>query len=79
MNKKGIRIFSYLPNPRIYKATIAGRLCDVEVTLRGSSPSELSDWLWDFEAQPLNDENKKKNTKLKYSDLYNEGIINKIK
>tara|TARA_A100001037_G_scaffold284157_1_gene290317 strand:- start:720 stop:1538 length:819 start_codon:yes stop_codon:yes gene_type:complete len=65
MSKKGIRIFSYLPNPRIYKATIAGRLCNVEVTLRGSSPSELSDWLWDFDAFPLNEESKAANAKFK--------------
>ena len=25
-----LRIFSYLPNPRIWKATIAARLCGVE-------------------------------------------------
>jgi glutathione S-transferase len=26
-----LRIFSYLPNPRIWKAMIAARLCGVEV------------------------------------------------
>lgn len=49
----GLRIFSYLPNPRIWKATIAGRLCGVEVELRGAAPGDLQDWLWDFEARPL--------------------------
>ena len=48
-----LRIFSYLPNPRIWKATIAARLCGVEVEVRGSSPKELQSWLWDFDAQPL--------------------------
>jgi elongation factor 1-gamma len=48
-----LRIFSYLPNPRIWKATIAGRLCGVEVEVRGSSPKELQSWLWDFDAHPL--------------------------
>jgi len=48
-----LRIFSYLPNPRIWKATIAARLCGVEVEVRGSSPKELSSWLWDFDAHPL--------------------------
>ncbi len=48
-----LRIFSYLPNPRIWKATIAGRLCDVDVEVRGSSPKELQSWLWDFDARPL--------------------------
>jgi glutathione S-transferase len=48
-----LRIFSYLPNPRIWKATIAARLCGVEVEVRGSSPKELGSWLWDFDARPL--------------------------
>jgi hypothetical protein len=43
-----LRIFSYLPNPRVWKATIAGRLCGVEVEVRGTSPKELQDWLWDL-------------------------------
>ena len=48
-----LRIFSYLPNPRIWKATIAARLCGVDVEVRGASPPELQDWLWDFDAHPL--------------------------
>src|SRR5271169_4043096 len=48
-----LRIFSYLPNPRIWKATIAARLAGVEVDVRGSSPKELQSWLWDFDARPL--------------------------
>jgi elongation factor 1-gamma len=48
-----LRIFSYLPNPRIWKATIAARLCDVDVEVRGSTPKELESWLWDFDARPL--------------------------
>ncbi len=50
-----LRIFSYLPNPRIWKATIAARLCGVEVEIRGAPPKELADWLWDFDARPLSD------------------------
>jgi glutathione S-transferase len=50
-----LRIFSYLPNPRIWKATIAARLCGVEVEVRGSSPKELQSWLWDFDARPLSE------------------------
>src|SRR5882757_3980744 len=50
-----LRIFSYLPNPRIWKATIAARLCGVEIELRGSPPRELQDWLWDFDARPLSE------------------------
>jgi elongation factor 1-gamma len=48
-----LRIFSYLPNPRIWKATIAARLCGVELEVRGAAPSELPDWLWDFDAHLL--------------------------
>src|ERR1700756_522983 len=50
-----LRIFSYLPNPRVWKATIAARLCGVEVEVRGASPGELSKWLWDFDARPISD------------------------
>jgi glutathione S-transferase len=48
-----LRIFSYLPNPRIWKATIAARLCGVEVEVRGAPPGELAQWLWDFEGRPI--------------------------
>src|SRR5271167_5243237 len=48
-----LRIFSYLPNPRIWKATIASRLSGVDVEVRRSSPKELRSWLWDFDARPL--------------------------
>jgi len=53
MSTPALRIFSYLPNPRIFKASIAARLCDVDIELRGASPTQLADWLWDFDAQPL--------------------------
>jgi elongation factor 1-gamma len=48
-----LRIFSYLPNPRVWKATIAARFCDVDVEIRGASGKELRDWLWDYDARPL--------------------------
>ncbi|MDP6516331.1 MAG: glutathione S-transferase family protein [Alphaproteobacteria bacterium] len=48
-----LRIFSYLPNPRLWKATIAARLGGVDLDLRGAKPGELQDWLWDFDARPL--------------------------
>jgi elongation factor 1-gamma len=48
-----LRIFSYLPNPRIWKATIVARLADVDLDLRGAAPKELQSWLWDFDARPL--------------------------
>jgi glutathione S-transferase len=48
-----LRIFSYLPNPRVWKATIAARFCGVDVEIRGASAKELRDWLWDYDARPL--------------------------
>ena len=48
-----LRIFSYLPNPRVWKATIAARFCGVDVEVRGASGKELSGWLWDYDARPL--------------------------
>ena len=53
-----LRIFSYLPNPRIWKATIAARLNGVDLEVRGAKPSELAGWLWDFDARPLSVEEK---------------------
>jgi elongation factor 1-gamma len=50
-----LRIFSYLPNPRIWKAAIAARLCGVDIEVRGASPPELGFWRWDFEARPLSE------------------------
>jgi elongation factor 1-gamma len=49
----GLRIFSYVPNPRVWKATIAARFCEVDVEIRGASGKELRDWLWDYDARPL--------------------------
>lgn len=48
-----LRIFSYMPSPRVAKATIAARLCGVTLELRGAAPRELAGWLWDFDARPL--------------------------
>ena len=58
MSDFDLRIFSYLPNPRIWKATIAARLCDIRIDIRGSAPPDLQNWLWDFEARPLTEEEK---------------------
>jgi glutathione S-transferase len=48
-----LRIFSYLPNPRVWKATIAARFNDVEIEIRGAPSAEIRNWLWDFDARPL--------------------------
>jgi glutathione S-transferase len=53
-----LRIFSYLPNPRVWKATIVARLNGVDLELRGASPKELRSWLWDFDARPLSAEDR---------------------
>lgn len=48
-----IRVFSYLPNPRVWKALIAAELCGVDVEVVGGKPAALASWLWDFEAREL--------------------------
>lgn len=58
MAMAALRIFSYQPNPRLWKATIAARLNGVELEVRGAAPTALADWLWDFDARPLNDEDR---------------------
>ena len=50
-----LRIFSYLPNSRVWKATIAARLSGVDVDVVGAPPGELVNWLWDFAARPVSD------------------------
>lgn len=53
-----LRIFSYLPNPRVFKATIAARYAGSTVEVLGGKPIELVNWLWDYEARPLSAEDK---------------------
>lgn len=72
-----LRIFSYLPNPRIWKATIAARLCGVEVEVRGSSPKTLSSWLWDFDAHPLSDKELASSTDTKAAKVGFSGTLHK--
>lgn len=57
-----LRIFSYLPNPRLYKATIAARFSGAEIEIVGNQPQALMDWLWDFDARPLSDADKQELT-----------------
>jgi len=35
---KVLKIFSYLPNPRVWKAVIAANICGVEVEVIGDKP-----------------------------------------
>lgn len=51
--KSKLRIFSYLPNPRVWKALIAAEICGVDVEVVGDKPDGLANWLWDFEACEL--------------------------
>ncbi len=51
-----LRVFSYLPNPRVWKALIAADLCGVEVEVSGDEGASLGTWLWDYEARPLDEQ-----------------------
>jgi glutathione S-transferase len=53
MSTPAIRIFSYLPNPRVWKSLIAAEFAEVVVEVVGDQPSALANWLWDFDARPL--------------------------
>ena len=53
-----LKIFSYIPNPRVWKAIIAGKICGVEVEVIGDKPANLGSWLWDFNPNIL-DENER--------------------
>ena len=48
-----LRIISYLPNPRLCKATIAARYADATIRVAGAPPPEMPSWLWDYEAHPI--------------------------
>ncbi len=56
MTTPALRIFSYLPNPRVYKTLIAAEYCGVEVEVVGDKPAALAAWLWDYDARPLADD-----------------------
>lgn len=53
-----LRIFSYLPNPRLFKATIAARFSGAQVETVGGAPLDLINWHWDYNAKALSDEDK---------------------
>ena len=54
-----LRIFTYLPNPRVAKATIAARFCGIQLDVRGAGADELKNWLWDFEAREFSEQHRK--------------------
>jgi glutathione S-transferase len=72
-----LRILSYLPNPRIWKATISARLCGVEVEVRGASPKELPSWLWDFDAHPMSEAELAKNADTRSGKVGFSGNLHK--
>ena len=51
-----MRIFSYLPNPRVWKAQIAAEYSGAKLEVIGAQPPELQGWLWDFDARELSDD-----------------------
>ena len=58
MSNHVLRIFSYLPNPRVWKALIAADYLGVTVQVLGDKPKNLGNWLWDFDARELGEEEK---------------------
>ena len=53
-----IRIISYLPNPRVYKATIVARYSGAKIEVLGDKPPEMANWLWDYDAFKMTDADK---------------------
>lgn len=49
------RNFSYLPNPRVWKAFSAARIGCGDLEVRGAACGALVDWLRDFDARPLSE------------------------
>ena len=57
--EKGLKIFSYLPNPRVWKAEIAAKIAGIPVEVIGDKPTEIPNWLWDSKPKKLSDSDKK--------------------
>ena len=53
-----LKVFSYLPNPRVWKSVIAANIGGVEIEVVGDKPENLSSWLWDYDARELIEEEK---------------------
>ena len=58
MNQPVLRIFSYLPNPRVWKSLITAKLLGVDVLVTGDKPAQLGNWLWDAHPRLLTEEEK---------------------
>ena len=55
LNTPVLRIFSYLPNPRVWKSLITADLCGVTIEVVGDKPPQLANWLWDYDAHLLDE------------------------
>ena len=55
MSEPVLKVFSYLPNPRVWKALIAADLLNLQIEVAGDKPSNLDKWLWDHQARLLED------------------------
>ena len=53
IKESNLKIFSYLPNPRVWKALIAAEFSGAEIEVVGDKPKNLGNWLWDFNAEEL--------------------------
>lgn len=53
MSEPKLRIFSYLPNPRVWKSVIAARIGEIDIEVIGDKPPNLGNWLWDTRPRPL--------------------------
>ena len=68
IKKPLMRIFCYIPTPRIWKSSIVARFLDINIEIRGTKPPEINNWLWDFDARPLTEEDK-----IKLADKTSQG------
>ncbi len=66
--KEKVRIFSYLPNPRVWKSIIAANYGDIDIEVIGDKPKNLTNWLWDYDAKLLTESEKED-----YKDLKKVG------
>tara|TARA_Y100001970_G_scaffold253905_1_gene329130 strand:+ start:3269 stop:4048 length:780 start_codon:yes stop_codon:yes gene_type:complete len=53
-----MRIFSYLPNPRVWKSLIAAKIAGFDIEVLGDKPQNLVNWLWDYNARELKEDEK---------------------
>ena len=53
-----VRIFSYLPNPRVWKSIITAKIGGIDIEVIGDKPNNMPNWLWDFDAKPISEEDK---------------------